>query len=92
MIVVAAYDVANDRRRQRLATYFESRGARVQLSVFECEIADHSSVAALADEVEHRIDPVEDQVRLYVLDSGAESQTRVLGQRRIEERQDYYIV
>ena len=34
-----AYDVADDRRRQRVAKFLEGWGRRVQRSVFECELS-----------------------------------------------------
>jgi CRISPR-associated protein Cas2 len=37
MQYVVAYDVADDRRRQQVATLLAAWGRRVQKSVFECE-------------------------------------------------------
>jgi len=37
MRYVVAYDVADDHRRQQVATILEAWGRRVQKSVFECE-------------------------------------------------------
>ncbi len=36
MLIVVSYNVANDRRRTRLAQELENFGRRVQYSVFEC--------------------------------------------------------
>jgi CRISPR/Cas system-associated endoribonuclease Cas2 len=38
------------------------------------------------------IDPVEDQVRLYLLDDRAARRVTVIGARMIEERQDFWII
>ncbi len=38
MFIVAAYDIADDRRREKVASEMENFGRRVQLSVFECRL------------------------------------------------------
>ena len=42
---VVTYDVANDKLRSRVSSLLESRGERVQESVFECRLSE----AALAE-------------------------------------------
>ena len=39
MFVVVAYDIADDRRRNRVASELENFGSRVQFSVFECHLS-----------------------------------------------------
>ena len=92
MLVLAAYDIANDRRRQRVSLCFEAVGARVQYSVFECELTSvrFDELVATVDSI---IDHDDDQVRFYRLaGASASGPTRIVGRRRLEERQDYYIV
>jgi CRISPR-associated protein Cas2 len=84
--------VADDRRRQDIATLLSGYGPRVQLSVFECELASRRDAATLRGRLRQLIDPAEDQIRLYPLDERTIRQTVVLGARVIEERQDYWIV
>ncbi|HHP7244558.1 MAG TPA: CRISPR-associated endonuclease Cas2, partial [Elainellaceae cyanobacterium] len=36
MLVLVVYDIANNRRRQKLSKLLEGYGRRVQESVFEC--------------------------------------------------------
>lgn len=38
MLTVIAYDITDDRRRQRVSTLLEDYGVRVNYSVFECEL------------------------------------------------------
>ena len=38
VFVVVAYDIASDRRRNRLVKFLKDYGVRVNYSVFECEI------------------------------------------------------
>ncbi|HET9079046.1 MAG TPA: CRISPR-associated endonuclease Cas2 [Trebonia sp.] len=92
MRYVVAYDIADDRRREDVATLLSGYGPRVQLSVFECDLRTRREAAALRAKVRELIDPVEDQVRLYPLDERAARQVTVIGARTIEERQDFWII
>jgi len=38
MLTVIAYDITDDRRRERVSTFLEDYGLRVNYSVFECEL------------------------------------------------------
>jgi CRISPR-associated protein Cas2 len=92
MRYVVAYDIADDRRRDDIATLLSGYGPRVQLSVFECDLASTREAVSLRAKLRELIDPVEDQVRLYPLDDKACRSAVVLGARMIEERQDFWIV
>lgn len=67
-------------------------GARVQLSVFECELPTSEEVRRLTGMLEALIEPIEDQVRLYPVPANALRDVRILGSRTLEERADYWIV
>lgn len=92
MKYVITYDIADDRRREDVATVLSGYGPRVQLSVFECEVRNRTDRGTLQARLRELIDPVEDQVRMYPLDDRAASQVAVIGARIIEERQDFWIV
>lgn len=92
MRYVVTYDIADDRRREDVATVLSGYGPRVQLSVFECDLRTRREAAALQSKLRDLIDPVEDQVRLYPLDDRAARQLVVIGARTLEERQDFWIV
>lgn len=92
MRYVITYDIADDSRREDVATVLSGYGPRVQLSVFECALSTRRDRAALQAQLRQLIDPVEDQVRMYPLDERAVRQIAVLGARVIEERQDFWIV
>jgi CRISPR-associated protein Cas2 len=87
-----AYDIADDRRREDIATVLSGYGPRVQLSVFECDIESKRDLARLRARLLDLIDPAEDQIRIYPLDERTIRETVILGSRIIEERQDYWIV
>lgn len=86
------YDIADDERRDDIATLLSGYGPRVQLSVFECEVATRTAAAELRGKLRALIDPVEDQVRMYLLGDRAPHRLVVIGARTIEERQDFWII
>jgi CRISPR-associated protein Cas2 len=92
MLYVITYDIADDRRREDVATLLSGYGPRVQLSVFECELAASRDAKELRGKLRNLIDPLEDQIRLYPLDQSAARDRVVLGARTLEERQDFWIV
>jgi len=92
MRYVVTYDIADDRRREDVATVLSGYGPRVQLSVFECEFRNRREAGGLQAKLRELIDPIEDQVRLYPLDDRAARTVTVIGARMIEERQDFWIV
>ena len=89
---VVTYDVADDRRRERLASLLSGYGPRVQLSVFECLVRSRSEACELRARIHDIIDRQEDQVRLYHLAEKAGRRTWVLGTREIEERRDFWLI
>ncbi len=91
MIHVICYDIADDRRREAIALVLSARGARVQLSVFECDL-DPGALVELKARLLGLIDPHDDQIRLYALPNGPGKPVDVLGNRRLEERADFWIV
>lgn len=66
MLIVACYDIADDRRRNRAAKLLEGYGDRVQESVFECHL-DSVRLRRLRLALEKEIDPHEDRLRFYSL-------------------------
>ena len=92
MIYVIAYDIADNHRRESVSALLATCGARVQFSVFECELPNPVAFTRMRDGLAAIIDTAEDQVRLYPLPDNAERRLEVLGDRRLEERQDYWIL
>ena len=89
---VIACDIADDGRREDVATLLSGYGPRVQLSVFECDVRGRQEAAELQAKLRALIDPVEDQVRLYPLDERSARSVIVVGARMIEESQDFWII
>jgi CRISPR-associated protein Cas2 len=66
MFIVVAYDVADDRRRNRIARMLEGHGDRVQESVFELFI-DRPRLRRLQRQLLEWLDEEEDRIRYYRL-------------------------
>lgn len=91
-VAVIAYDVADDRRRERLSDLLAGYGARVQLSVFEVLLTSAESEKELRRSIREVIDVADDQVRVYRLDRATANETVIIGAREVEERRDWYVV
>ena len=65
-MVVVAYDMVDDRRRERVARTLLDFGVWVQYSVFECALT-RAQRQELLELLRGRIDPVEDTVSFYLL-------------------------
>jgi CRISPR-associated protein Cas2 len=77
---VLSYDVADDRRRTKLARFLESRGHRVQYSVFELLATDDDLDALLTEATKSpRFDPATDSLRCYALCAACQERTRIRG-------------
>ncbi|MGB9861547.1 MAG: CRISPR-associated endonuclease Cas2 [Candidatus Bipolaricaulaceae bacterium] len=64
--VVVAYDISDDRRRERVAKILEGYGERVQYSVFECRL-DRMQYLRLRHKLEEVIDRESDMISFYFL-------------------------
>ncbi|MEO3858500.1 CRISPR-associated endonuclease Cas2 [Acrocarpospora sp. B8E8] len=92
MQYLICYDIADDARRDDVATLLSGYGPRVQLSVFECDVPSRTVAAELRGKLRALIDPIEDQIRMYPLDDRMARGLVVIGARTIEERQDFWII
>jgi CRISPR-associated protein Cas2 len=75
---IVAYDIPDDRRRQKLANMLENFGDRVQYSVFEV-MTDDEEVSVLVKKIDAIIAPGDDSVRLYPLCGACAGKVIVLG-------------
>lgn len=62
--IVIAYDTPDNRRRRRLSRVALAYAARVQKSVYECELTD-AQLRVLCKTLALEIDAQEDDVRVY---------------------------
>lgn len=80
---------AANKRRKRLHKMLSGYGKWTQYSVFECFLTA-MQFAKLQLQIEKLIEPTEDSVRIYVLDSGAVKRTITYGSEK--PRRDEAIV
>lgn len=91
MLVLVVYDIPDDKRRTKLATFLEGYGRRVQYSVFEC-FMDSSKMQQLYDALKRRVKPEEDNVRLYWITKDSFERALSIGSPPPEAPPDFYIV
>lgn len=91
MLVLVTYDVVDNRRRTKLATFLEGYGRRVQKSVFECFMG-LGEMQKLQEQMLKRISLPEDNVRLYWISADALPRTRTLGSSMPAEPPQIYII
>lgn len=66
MLWIICYDIADDRRRNRIAKKLEGYGERVQDSVFECHL-DPARLRQLQETLAPLVNPEQDHLRYYPL-------------------------
>jgi CRISPR-associated protein Cas2 len=84
MLTVIAYDIADDRRRQRVSTFLEDHGWRVNYSVFECDL-NAREFDQLRGQLARLVNPRQDRVLFYRLCEGCRPRKVVLGQTSEDE-------
>lgn len=91
MLVLVIYDIPDDPRRGKLATFLEGYGRRVQKSAFECFLS-LEEMRKLYDKVAKRVDKQEDDVRFYWISEEAVSRALVIGGSPPQPPPTVYIV
>jgi CRISPR-associated protein Cas2 len=91
MLVLIVYDIADDKRRQKLATFLEGYGRRVQESVFECFLS-LQEMKALHLQVTRRVKPAADNVRFYWIPVDAVPRTLTIGSEPPQPPPSVYII
>lgn len=91
MLVVVVYDIADDKRRDRLATFLEGQGRRVQESVFECFLS-LQEMKILHAQVQRRVKLPEDNVRFYWVPADALPRSLTIGSDPPKPPPQVYII
>ena len=90
MLTVFTYDVAQDRRRRRVAKLLEDAATRVQMSVFEARLT-RARAEALAQRIAAELGDG-DSLRVYVISADGEARSRIYGDGPpIEAAADYWL-
>jgi CRISPR-associated endonuclease Cas2 len=85
-----AYDVADDRQRERLALVLSDVGQRIGLSLFQVELARHQLQALLA-RIEPLVIPASDRIHIFHLCLNCEKAARLLGKPWPRVRRDVLV-
>jgi CRISPR-associated protein Cas2 len=88
---VLAYDIADDKRRAKIARLMESMGARVQGSVFEAYL-NTAELDRLLKRAFRILDREEDSLRIYCLCEACRKKARVHGKGTATSRPGLIIV
>jgi len=91
MLVIVCYDIADDRRRDKMFKTLEGFGRHVQESVFECDLTA-KQMDRMRQKVKRVMKAEEDNVRLYLLCEECRRRIEALGVATIEREQPFYIV
>jgi CRISPR-associated protein Cas2 len=91
MQYVISYDIADDRRRGRLASALLDFGARVQESVFVANLDDELA-ARMRERVAKLIDEQWDRVHIFELCQTCAARTRVFGSGEIIKDREFYVI
>jgi CRISPR-associated protein Cas2 len=78
MFVVVSYDIADDKRRTRVAKALEGYGTRVQYSVFEVNLPP-ARIDELRQELAAIMDAQADSIRYYALCAACYERIEVVG-------------
>jgi CRISPR-associated protein Cas2 len=90
-LIVVSYDIPDDRRRYRLAHALKDFGARVQYSVFECNL-EPDGLERLRKRLAKLVEPAEDSIRLYRFCQDCGAKKEIYGQGRSTEEPETYIL
>lgn len=88
---VVAYDIPEDRKRNKLHRELKGLLNHVQYSVFE-GMLDHKHTELVERIIDELIDPDEDTVRLYSLCQTCAKGTKVFGGSRLHIDEGFYIL
>ena len=80
-MTVVAYDIANDKRRNRIVKLLEQYGTRINFSVFECMLTRRQK-SDLIMEISEMIDEKHDQVVFYAICVDCYTKTEYLPKKK----------
>jgi CRISPR-associated protein Cas2 len=90
MFVVVCYDIPDDKRRNRISDILEGYGARVQWSVFECDLKPDN-----VQKLKARLTKViteEDTLRYYYLCAACLEKVEIVNGPPLTQAQLYFTV
>lgn len=90
MHYTVAYDITDDKRRNKVAKILKDFGSRIQYSVFECN-TDRRALLRLRSRLEKVIDFSEDTITFYHLCAACEKQIDRIGLKKGLDNHSYIV-
>jgi len=91
MLIVIAYDITDDKIRERVSSKLMNHGMRVQKSLFECYL-NHEQFKRLKSSLEALIDLNNDHIRFYHICKKDQDRIEIEGVRTIYRDEDYFMI
>lgn len=91
MFVVVSYDISDDNKRRKIAEILKDYGARVQYSVFECNL-DKKQLRKMIEELLSHIDREQDSLRVYHLCESCISKLEVYGSYQPLDESEWIVI
>ena len=91
MQYVVTYDIADERRRARLAGALLDYGRRIEESVFLASV-DEELAERMRGRIRSLIEPGEDCVHVFAICAACGARTEVYGRGELPRDEDYYVV
>lgn len=90
MLYVVAYDIPDDRRRNRVHKALCGLGRWTQYSVFECHLSDKELVV-MREKVGRLLKPEEDSLRIYPLCQACAEKVETIGSEKPKEERVFIV-
>lgn len=91
MRLIISYDIVDNKRRTKLAKRLLNFGARVQYSVFECDL-DAKQLAQLKKQVLPGLNLEEDSLRIYQICENCVENIQSFGVKKGWEEEDVVVI
>lgn len=91
MFTIISYDIVEDKRRTKVMKYLLGYGARVQYSVFECDLTP-DQFAKVHKDLAGLVDIQTDSVRCYQLNATAIKQIKLIGRGQVMLLPPYFFI
>jgi CRISPR-associated protein Cas2 len=91
MFILVAYDIPDDKRRNKIFKIMKDYGKRVQYSVFEC-ILEKKVFNEMINKINQIVDINNDSVRIYYLCEDCYKKVDVLGLGEVLYEEEVYII
>ena len=91
MQIIVAYDIPENKRRERLRKELRRFGNPVQKSVFECDLS-HRQIETMERAIRAIISEKEDNVRYYRLCKNCAETVEVFGGKSLAKTERAYVV